>query len=42
MEGFRFSYTVATALKNDDIELVCWAAFLLHEYALKGWVSCQP
>jgi hypothetical protein len=36
LEDFRFSFVVATALKHEDIELVCWAAFLLHEYAVKS------
>ncbi len=36
LENFRFSYVVANAVKQEDIELVCWAAFLLHEYAIRG------
>lgn len=36
LETFNFSKTVATALKNDDIELSCWATFLMHEYSIRG------
>ena len=35
LEEIQFSLVICNALKNDDVELVCWAAFILHEYACK-------
>ena len=32
LEKFNFSKTVATAIKQDDIELSCWAAFLMRKF----------
>ncbi len=36
LEKFNFSKVVATSLKHDDKEIACWAAFLMHEYAIRG------
>lgn len=39
LEKFNFSKAVATALKHDDTEIACWAAFMMHEYSIRGF--CQ-